>query len=301
MRTILVVFSFFWLSFFGTAQVLEFDMLEMKYSQGHYGTVYRKANRLMDNPEYDFSYLPRYYRILSGLQLAQNPRWLKRNSWIFSEASELFEKMNSTFEGRSVLRAHMYEMSALKNDLKQWAGDLKVIGDRKTFGQVELLLDRYFKDVKYILELPEDKTIAEKYKEVKEVVSISAQREQILNQAKKHIGVPYKWAGTSPNGFDCSGFTSYVFQVELDKRLARRAADQYQEVKKVRKKHVQPGDFVFFDNGQGISHVGIVTRIDQHSLQMIHASTSIGISIVDINTSSYWKGRLVGFGTYFDQ
>ena len=56
-------------------QVLEFDKLEMRYDQGHYKNVYRKARRLLDKPAYDFSYLPRYYLALSNLQFAQNGWW----------------------------------------------------------------------------------------------------------------------------------------------------------------------------------------------------------------------------------
>jgi len=284
---------------FSFCQVLEFDMLEMKYDQGHYKMVYRKANRLIDNPEYDFSYLPNYYRALSGLQLAQNEKWLKRNEIIFSEASELFKKMNQTIEGRSVLRAHQYEMSSLKNDLQQWAGDLKVIGDRKTFAKVEALLTSYFSNIEDVLHLPEDEV------EIEEVITskekLSDYRENLIKESKKYLGVPYKWAGSSPDGFDCSGFTSYVMQEAVDKKLKRRAVDQYNEVRKIRQKQAQPGDFIFFDNGSGISHVGIIVSIDSHSIEMIHASTSMGISIVDVNASSYWKGRVAGYGTYFDK
>ena len=47
------------------AQVPAFDKLEMLYDQQHYGIVYRRANRLLDNPEYDFSQIPKYYKAIS--------------------------------------------------------------------------------------------------------------------------------------------------------------------------------------------------------------------------------------------
>lgn len=295
----ILILSFFFGLNISYGQVMEFDMLEMKYDQGHYKMVYRKANRLIDNPEFDFSYLPKYYRALSGLQLAQNKQWLKRNESVFAEASDLFEKMNQTIEGRSVLRAHQYEMSSLKNDLQQWAGDLKVIGDRKTFTKVEALLASHFSNVQDVLVLPEDEVEIEEIETSTE--KLSDYRENLIKESKKYLGVPYKWAGSTPDGFDCSGFTSYVMQEAVDKKLQRRAVDQYNEVRKIRQKQAQPGDFIFFDNGSGISHVGIIVAIDSHSIEMIHASTSKGISIVDVNASSYWKARIAGYGTYFDK
>ena len=98
-----------------TAQILEFDYLEMRYDQKQYKNVYKSANRLMNDPYYDFSYIPRYYLALSKLQLAQNKRWFRRNKFVIEEAKETFIELNSTYEGREVLRAHQYEMSILKN------------------------------------------------------------------------------------------------------------------------------------------------------------------------------------------
>ncbi|NBX80406.1 MAG: hypothetical protein EBQ94_08530 [Flavobacteriales bacterium] len=57
------------------AQVPAFDKLEMLYDQRHYKIVHRKANRLLDNPEYDFSMIPKYYKAISSLQLVQDQYW----------------------------------------------------------------------------------------------------------------------------------------------------------------------------------------------------------------------------------
>lgn len=301
-RAKLIIFSFF-LSSFSWSQVMEFDMLEMKYDQGHYRMVYRKANKLLDNPEYDFSFLPRYYKALSSLQLAQNDRWFKRNKTAVSDAKNTFLEMNKTFEGRAVLEAHIYELSALKKDLKQWAADLNLSGDKDKFKLVNDLINTVFDDVPYVHDLPKDQEveieIPDPTKE-KTKINLTDSRLKVIEKSKEFIGVPYKWAGTSPDGFDCSGFTAYVIKSELGKPLARRAEDQYKEVKKVKQKNVQPGDFVFFDSGSGISHVGIIISTENNMLQMIHSSTSIGISIVDINQSAYWSKRIAGFGTYFE-
>lgn len=281
------------------AQILEFDQLEMRYDQKQYKSVYRKANRLLDNPVYDFSFVPRYYLALSKLQLAQDDKWRRRNKYAIEEAQQTFKELKQTHEGREILRAHQYELSILKSDLSQWMNELSLDGDRQTFALIEDIVETIFTDVPDVAEMKEDHVVPEVDVVVEEVVSISKQRAKILELSNDLLGVPYKWAGNTPKGFDCSGFTCYVTEKGTDKKLNRRAADQYKNAIKVKRKNVQPGDFVFFDNGSGISHVGIVYSTNNNSVQMIHASTSVGISIVDIYQSSYWKQRIAGFGTYF--
>jgi phage terminase large subunit len=106
-------------------------------------------------------------------------------------------------------------------------------------------------------------------------------REKIIEYAKKQIGVPYVWSGNDPKGFDCSGFTGYVMK-EFGKELSRRAVDQFSGARKVKEKNVQKGDLVFFDNGSGISHVGMIVSDKGKPLVMIHASSSKGIIITEI-------------------
>lgn len=299
MRKILLALFFLTVQLSLSAQVLEFDQLEMRYDQKQYKSVYRKANRLLDNPVYDFSFIPRYYLALSKLQLAQNAKWRKRNKYSVEEAIETFTELKQTHEGREVLRAHQYELSVLKSDLTQWMYELNLDGDQKTFNLIEALIQTIFSDIPEVSDMKEDYLVPEVELVVEAVTTISGQRANLIKLSNDLLGVPYKWAGNTPKGFDCSGFTSYVSEKELKQSLSRRASDQYKLSTKVKRKNVQPGDFVFFDNGSGISHVGIVYSTNNNSIQMIHASTSVGISIVDIYQSAYWKQRIVGFGTYF--
>lgn len=287
---------------FSFGQVLAFDELEMKYDQGHYKNVYRNARRLLDKPRYDFSYLPEYYLALSKLQLAQNEVWRKRHKYAIIEAKRTFESLQKTHEGRELLKTHEYEISSLKNDLQIWLGELKLMGNQKDFELVNSLLNELFYDVPSVIELPEDEIDLEETPTENTTISSATnnQRKLVLEEAERHLGVPYKWAGNSPSGFDCSGFTAYVLSEKTGKTIDRRAEDQFKKSKKIKRKHVKPGDFVFFSNGGGISHVGIVFSTNNNSIQMIHSSTSVGISIVDIYQSSYWKQRVAGFGTYFE-
>jgi len=123
----------------------------------------------------------------------------------------------------------------------------------------------------------------------------SAKTQQLLKEAQKHLGVPYKEAGIDPTGFDCSGFTCYVFE-QIGVSLPRRAADQYTFCQKIDPEDAQAGDLVFFSNGTQINHVGILISEKGALKQMIHSSSSLGISIVELETSAYWKPNVVGYG-----
>lgn len=279
-------------------QVIEFDMLEMRYDQGHYKSVLRSANRLIDNPAFDYSHVPKYYKALASFQLGQNSFWLKRNKNALNDATEILIELRKTQEGKKILKSHVYELSSLKKDLEQWGSVVQIEGNTQLFEQIKRILDELFLGVPEIYDLQEDKNSLEEV--VTSTLKISEKRRLLLAEASKHLGTPYKWAGIDPKGFDCSGYTSYVLLSSMNKKIERRATDQYNSSKKLKGKNVQPGDLVFFDNGSGISHVGIVYSTENGSVQMIHSSTSLGISIVDIYSSSYWKQRVAGFGTYLD-
>ena len=133
--------------------------------------------------------------------------------------------------------------------------------------------------------------------EVEENAGSTISRNKIVENAQKYLGTPYVWAGSSPSGFDCSGFTSYVMK-DFGKELSRRSEDQYNDGKMVKEKNVQKGDLIFFSNGSGISHVGIVVSEKGQPLVMIHASSSKGVILTDIESSEYWMKRLHGFATY---
>lgn len=130
---------------------------------------------------------------------------------------------------------------------------------------------------------------------IKQGTQSSAKTQKLLNEAQKHLGVPYKEAGIDPTGFDCSGFTCYVFE-QNGVRLPRRAADQYTFCQKIDPDEAHAGDLVFFSNGTQINHVGILISEKGELKQMIHSSSSIGISVVVIDDSAYWSARVAGYG-----
>lgn len=78
----------------------------------------------------------------------------------------------------------------------------------------------------------------------------------IIAIAMRYLGVPYVYGGSTPRGFDCSGFTQYVF-AQVGISLARSANGQYQTVPRIARSQAQPGDLVFYLSGGSAYHVGI--------------------------------------------
>jgi len=284
----------FLISFGADAQNPKFDKLEMLFDQGHYKRVRRKASRLLDDPEYDFSMLPSYYKSISLFQLAQNEYWLLAHPNALEDAKALFLDVKSSESGDKIFNAHMYELAWVKNDMISWAADLKRIGKQKEFEEVQELVDLLFEELPEVDITPVDSELSI---DTSVIVENPGLRDEILITANKQIGTPYVWAGNSPDGFDCSGFTSYVMSKNGSK-LPRRAVDQYNDAQRVKAKNAQKGDLVFFDNGSGVSHVGIVVSEKGEPLVMIHSSSSKGVIITDVSKSDYWSKRLKGFGTY---
>ena len=80
--------------------------------------------------------------------------------------------------------------------------------------------------------------------------------DRVIDIANNYGGVPYVRGGTTPNGFDCSGYTSYVF-AQLGISLPRVAAAQYSWADRISASDRKPGDLMFWSNGGGVHHVAI--------------------------------------------
>ncbi len=112
---------------------------------------------------------------------------------------------------------------------------------------------------------------------------------QILNYAKIFIGTPYRSAGSSPVGFDCSGYTTYVYK-QFNINLPRTSRDQYKFGKAVCAGEAKPGDLVAFASNGRVHHVGIYIGNNE----FIHSSSKEGIVISKTN-DPYWGPRLAGY------
>lgn len=114
----------------------------------------------------------------------------------------------------------------------------------------------------------------------------STKGEEIVEYAKKYLNYSYKSGGASPKtGFDCSGFTYYVYK-HFGYTLSRTSSAQAKNGKSVDKKDLQPGDLLIYKNTSltKIGHVGIYIGNNK----MIHASEpGVGVTITDIDSKTY--------------
>jgi cell wall-associated NlpC family hydrolase len=112
----------------------------------------------------------------------------------------------------------------------------------------------------------------------------------LIDTALSFRGTPYRNGGSDPTGFDCSGFTQWVY-AQHGVAIPREVQEQFKAGKKIDLDDLKPGDLVFFHTvSRGASHVGIFVADDQ----FIHAPSSKGVVRVESLNSSYWSPRLVG-------
>ena len=113
-----------------------------------------------------------------------------------------------------------------------------------------------------------------------------------LATALKLLGTPYRYGGSDPRGFDCSGLVQYSYR-QAGVTLPRTSQDIFRQSQLIKPSHRQPGDLVFFAISKGkISHVGIYSG----SNQFIHSpSSGKGVSYASLD-NPYWKSRLIGGG-----
>jgi cell wall-associated NlpC family hydrolase len=129
--------------------------------------------------------------------------------------------------------------------------------------------------------------------------AVVSKQDSIVLYARTFIGTPYYYGGCSPQGFDCSGFTYYIFR-HFDIKVPRSAAEYAQQGKKISIDSSCKGDIILFTgtdlDHSRVGHVGIVISEKGEPLRFIHASSSRnhwGVTITDYNDSGYTK-RFMG-------
>ncbi|MBQ8682810.1 MAG: C40 family peptidase [Selenomonadales bacterium] len=112
---------------------------------------------------------------------------------------------------------------------------------------------------------------------------------RLVQTSFAYIGVPYVFGGTTPGGFDCSGYVQYVF-AKSGVDLPRLADEQFGVGQAVSYRNLRAGDLVFFTTyAAGASHVGIYLGNNE----FINATTSSGVQVSSLN-NGYWGSRYIG-------
>lgn len=132
-------------------------------------------------------------------------------------------------------------------------------------------------------------TVVEKSSSSKRAVQ---ERERLVNYAYSLQGIPYVYGGKSSSGFDCSGFTSYVYKNQ-GKSLTGNTNMQVEQGRRIPLGQAQKGDLLFFGSSQKISHVALIVENSADRLVVIHATSSKGVIQQDITHSSYWQPKIL--------
>jgi cell wall-associated NlpC family hydrolase len=128
--------------------------------------------------------------------------------------------------------------------------------------------------------------------------SLELKLDSIIDFADKHVGIRYVYGGKSKAGFDCSGFTHYVFK-NFGYKLPTSSSAYYNTGVRVSLSEAQKGDILVF-KGSNIKssrpgHVGIVVSNDENGLVFIHSASGNrrGIVYTKLQTCKYYKPRLL--------
>jgi lipoprotein Spr len=117
----------------------------------------------------------------------------------------------------------------------------------------------------------------------------------LYTEASKWLGVKHKYGGNTRRGVDCSGLVVQVYTEVYRKKLRRSSADMLKyNCRKVSRGRLQEGDLVFFRTGGGSkkipNHVGIYLK----NQRFVHASTSQGVIVSDLNDPYYLRSWITG-------
>lgn len=126
-------------------------------------------------------------------------------------------------------------------------------------------------------------------------------RERLIQEARKHVGAPYRLGAMGPERFDCSGFVLYAARHGIQRQLPRTARAIYKTVSKVADENRMPGDLVFFrtSGDASISHVGIYLG-DGEFISAASAGPKTGVIISSLQ-ERYWKKNYAGSGRFIEE
>lgn len=272
-------------SILGFSQNKNLDNIEMYYDQGNYKKVYKKTHKLLNTEAFKNNQTLRLFNALAEYQLSKSQKKYKASD-AYNNYRE-FKKLDIAGLFRLKFDIYIYDMQlGMVNEIRSLNNKASEKKALKTYGIFKELFNNAipFEEITANAPIQEVSLPSATKKTVK--------RDNIISYAKSYIGIPYLYGGVSKKGFDCSGFTQYVMGYHGYK-LPRTAQNQGDNYSKIKSSEAKKGDLVFFGSSKkNISHVGIISSEKGKPISMIHASSSKGITISNIENNSYWTPKI---------
>lgn len=152
----------------------------------------------------------------------------------------------------------------------------------------DLPKENYFAGLEGIEHIP---PLIFKYAVLMDVEVEKLNNRKLIEYINQWWGVPYRIGGAAMTGIDCSAFMQVLASEAYGLKLPRTSREQANQCMEISKTELKEGDFVFFNSGRGISHVGLYLLNNK----FVHASTSAGVVISDLN-ELYWNRRFIKAG-----
>jgi peptidoglycan hydrolase CwlO-like protein len=210
---------------------------------------------------------------------------------------ELRDKQDAINEKKEKLKTENDNLVALKAENEKTVADLndkkkeqdKLVADLRTQERLlaskadesQAIVDATMKEIKRIKDAATKASLSRG--------AVNPTNDKIIAYASNFLGTPYVWGGTTPAGFDCSGFVQYVYRY-FGINLGRTTYDQVDEGVAVSRSELQIGDLVFFGNASSPHHVGIYVGNNSY----IHApQTGDSIKVSALTRSDFCAARRV--------
>lgn len=289
-------FSFLLVSAFGQSKSVKKS--ERLYHKGKYEKCIEKVNEyLIDeqkSPEL------RQFLVLSNLALYKNAEAEKSNLYL--------KKAVRNWEILQYYNQEQIDFSYLQDSLtRNIQNELLQIGNRESGQYIyfENKLAEVFQDTsEYYFALEKLPVFSEQVRSIPidnsqyyTLQKATDKRKKVLELAKKLEGVRYRYGGTDPSGFDCSGFTQYLYK-SVGIELPHNAHRQSKIGDVIDLAEAKPGDLVFFRAQPGkstrVSHTGIIYSNDNGNIELIHCSSYDGVihPKSEDRNSKYWLQRV---------
>jgi len=133
----------------------------------------------------------------------------------------------------------------------------------------------------------------------KSALNKQADNYKIANYAKRYLGTPYQYGGTSRNGLDCSGLIQLSYS-QFGYNMPRTTKQLSKVGKKTKQRKAKAGDLIFFrtlKRSRKKSHVGLITLVEGDEIEFIHSSSSRGVIISSLS-NPYWRKNFAEIRRY---